>query len=247
MKQILLYWQGRGVDVTTEWFHFEFEGLTPMVWHLNIEEDARLKLPPEVICGGGSEWNFRRRYWSMDTYGAHWIRFPQAGCLHEQAWGESMTVDVRSLPFEADFAQQFCLKTLPWYFLNRHRARRLVHTADCYRVEFDDSVQTEVLNNGQFSLSEGGRTYVQGSDLCMPALWRPMELIAYSQTGAGSRLVAAGELEGNLSRGGASALAGRRGRDREEGRERAGELASVTRADGVYRAGLIVSKESLAK
>ena len=185
MKQILLHWQKRGVDVTTEWFHFEFEGLTPMVWHLNIEEDARLKLPPEVICGGGSEWNFRRRYWSMDAYGAHWIRFPQAGCLYERAWGESMTVDVRSPQFEADFIQQFCLKTLPWYFLNRHRARRLVHTADCYRVEFDGDVHTEVSGGGRrFCLSEGGRTYVQGNDLCMPALWRPMELIAFSQEGA---------------------------------------------------------------
>lgn len=184
MKEILLYWGRCGVEVTTEWFHFEFAGLTPMAWHLNIEEEGRLKYPPDVICGGGSEWNFRRRYWSMDTYGAHWIRFPQAGCLYERAWGEAMTTDVRNLDFEPAFVEGFCLKTLPWHFLNRRRARRLIHSADSYQVEFDGDLRTEVRDEGRrFTLRNGDRVYVDGDDLCVPALWRDKELIAFSKGG----------------------------------------------------------------
>ncbi|PTX95250.1 hypothetical protein DB345_13290 [Spartobacteria bacterium LR76] len=87
MKEILGYWRERGVDVTKEWFHHEFADLVPMVYYLNLDEASRLKYPPSVICGGGPAWNRRGyRFYEPIEWGAT-FGAPEAGCLHEEAWG----------------------------------------------------------------------------------------------------------------------------------------------------------------
>ena len=73
---------------------------------------------------------------------------------------------------------------MPWYCLNRHRAERHVHTAGRYSVEFSGGIRTDVdVRSGQLRLTDGDRVLVEGSDICMPALWRSQECIAYSRSG----------------------------------------------------------------
>jgi hypothetical protein len=184
MAGVLLYWRSRGMDVTVEWLHPRFLGLTPMVWHLNTEEQARLKYPSSLICGGGSAWNFRRRKWTLDLYGGNWIRQPEAGCLFERAWGENMTYEFQKPGIDAAFIDGFCLKTLPWYYLNRRQIVRHVHTAESYEVQYSGGVSSEVRGEDTaYRLCEGDKVLVEDTDVCLPALWRDRTLLAYSRDG----------------------------------------------------------------
>ena len=185
MAKVVKYWISKGVDVTTEWFHPSLAGLTPMVWHLNTEEADRLKYPASFLCGGGSEWNFRRRKWTMDTYGANWIRQPGAGCLYERAWGEGLSHEFRETEVITDkFIDGFCLKLLPWYALNRLQILQHVHTSEGYEVHYSEDVVAQISDDGQsFTLKNGDRILVDGHDVCMPALWRENEIWVYSRDG----------------------------------------------------------------
>jgi len=185
MADIVKYWISKGVDVTTEWFHPRLAGLTPMVWHLNTEEADRLRYPATFLCGGGPEWNFRRRKWTLDTYGANWIRQPGAGCLHERAWGEGFTYEFRGGEVITEkFIDGLCLTLLPWFAVNRLRILRHVHTADSYEVHYSENVVARVCNEGRsFVLQQGDRVMVDDNDVCMPALWREKEIWAYSRSG----------------------------------------------------------------
>lgn len=188
MAEVLAYWQSRGVDVTVEWLHFRFVGLTPMVWLLNTEEHARLQYPPDVVCGGGSGWNFRRRKWTLDLYGGNWIRQPQAGCLFERAWGENMAYEFQKPELDAAFTDGFCLKTLPWYYLNRRKTERHEHTAERYTVYYSGDVVSEVLGeDAAYRLRAGDRLLIEDTDVCMPALWREQAWLAYSRQGGRRR------------------------------------------------------------
>jgi len=70
------------------------------------------------------------------------------------------------------FLGQFCLRTLPWYFLNRRRALTHFHTAEHYGVEFTGDVRTCVdVASGKLELTRGGDRLVDGEDLLMPAEW----------------------------------------------------------------------------
>jgi len=103
MVEILRYWKAQGVDQTGEWFFHEWSGLMPMAWHFNLGEQSRLKYPPWHICGGGSDWNKRQ---IRNDIAYPWLGVfatPEAGCLYEEAWGESNdTTGPHDLPSFAD-------------------------------------------------------------------------------------------------------------------------------------------------
>jgi hypothetical protein len=184
MAHILEYWISKGVDVTTEWFHPRFAGLTPMVWHLNTEEADRLKYPASLLCGGGSFWNFRSRPWTLDTWGANWIRQPGAGCLYERAWGEGLSYEFTKPGITPDLVDGLCLRFLPWCFLNRLTIISHVHTPVSYDVLYSENVVAEVRDDGKsFRLSQGDRVIVDNDDVCMQPAWLENVLWAYSRHG----------------------------------------------------------------
>jgi len=184
MAEVLRYWISKSADVTTEWFHPRFAGLTPMVWHLNTEESERLKYPASLLCGGGSSWNFRRKLWTMDTYGANWIRQPGAGCLYERPWGEGFSYEFTRPGIDNDFIDGLCLKTLPGFTLNQLARVRHLHTADCYEVQYSDDVVARVRDDGRsFLLARGDEVMVDGHDVAMQPGWRTNEIWAYSREG----------------------------------------------------------------
>ena len=183
MVEILKYWKARGVDQTGEWFFHEWAGLMPMAWHFNLGEQSRLKYPPWYVCGGGSNWN-KRHIRNDITY--PWLGVfatPEAGCLYEEAWGESNdAAGPHDLPA---FADGFYRKTLPWYFLNRQRAVELRHSRESYAVHFTGDVVSSVrIADRHYTLHQGDRVLVDGTNTFVPALWRDKEIIAYSKTGS---------------------------------------------------------------
>lgn len=180
--EIIKYWKSKGVDVTKEWFHHEFAGLIPMVWHFNLDEANRLEYPPSVVCGGGSAWNVRHVKSRGQMRWPNLLATPEAGCLYEEAWGHSVDQDVEKNL--GPLAEDFYLKTLPWYFLNRHSIIQHVHTPERYEVHFSNDVITSVHKHDRhFVLKQGDTVLVENTDVCLPALWREWECIAYSKNG----------------------------------------------------------------
>lgn len=179
MRKIFRYWRDQGVDVTSESMYQmrrgeAFIGLQPMAWVLNYSgnvwespevcEQAWMEIPAALYCGGLNKLELGTG----------------------QLFGTSMMGE--NLADADDFRQPFCLQTLPWYYMNRHERRRLVHEADGARtLELSDGLVSEV-RNGRRALQHNGLVLVDGADACVPALWRPhRELIAFSQAGCAGR------------------------------------------------------------
>jgi hypothetical protein len=181
MLEILHYWHSLGIDVTQEWFHHEFAGLVPMVYHLNLDEAGRLRYPPDVICGGGSAWN--KRHWVIREDEHVWMS-PELGCLYEEAWGHSMAFDLATPEQVPDFADMFFTRTLPWTYLNRQTILRHEHTRESYDVQFTDDVRTTVRTaDRHFRITRGDEVLMEDGDVCLPAPWLGQACLAYSRTG----------------------------------------------------------------
>ncbi len=189
VNAIFDYWRSLGIDVTTEYFDFALAGWLPMVYHLNLSEESRLEYPPSVVCGGGDGGNQRIR----KTYRC-WERLPEAGCLYEEAWGISIDRALRPKRGGTQgIVGRICTKTLPWYFLNRHRAVSYVDGEEVYRVVFSDDVESTVRKADRYlTIRQGGRTLVDGGDVFMPALWTDGQWFAYNRKG-GTRVWAVPE------------------------------------------------------
>lgn len=183
MKSILSYWNFNGIDVTTEWLHFELVGLVPMAWHYNLSEGSRLEFPSSIVCGGGPLWNARNSGPRSDGMGCHYFTRPEEGCLYEEAWGYSMDDDFKP-GFEEYFKKSFYISTLPWCYLNTKAIIRHIHTDCDYTVEFDNNTTTNVKKqNRHFTLKTDDKILIDGTDVFMPATWTDGDWIMYSLDG----------------------------------------------------------------
>jgi hypothetical protein len=86
------------------------------------------------------------------------------------------------------FLREFCLQTVPWYYLNRHQRLRVELTPGVSEAYFSGDVETRVDAAGRVDMSEHGRVLRDGDDILIPALWRAEpSLIAYSSAGYSTR------------------------------------------------------------
>jgi len=183
IKDIISYWNTRGVDVTHEIFKPELAGMIPYVYHLNMDEQQRLEYPASMVCGGGEGWNMRFTHYQNIEY-PNYLSAPRAGCLYEEAWGRSVDEDSENELAEK-LIEQFFLRTLPWYIMNRESVVEHVHTKDAYEVRFTGGLRSTVRPSDRYyRLVRGDDTLVDGTDLCVPALWRERECFAFSKDGS---------------------------------------------------------------
>lgn len=168
-KKIYAYWASKGIDVTSEGVQFlreePFEQYQSMSWWYN-EKDNYLKWPASTYTGGQD-----RSVWGK-LFGSS---------LH----GEET---VRKDPHELNgLKEEFCLKTLIWYNLNRLERRFLVEKGDLKEVHFSNGVVTRSEGNA-FSLTQSGILLADDDNVLMPALWiDESTLVAYSKTGYQNR------------------------------------------------------------
>ena len=175
------YWRGLGIDVTTEFFDLDLVGRLPMVYHLNLSEENRIKYPAGVICGGGDGGNQRHA-----AKPSGWAHLPEAGCLYEEAWGVSIDHDLGGGPRATlGIVGKICTRTLPWYFLNQHRPLSYENKPERYRVLFSEGIESEVRpSDRHLTVSGNGRVLVDGGDVFMPARWtKDNEWFVYSRNG----------------------------------------------------------------
>lgn len=177
-RDIVARWHHHGVDVTVEYLADPtLADLHPMILHDQRDEQQRLMLPPEVLCGGGAAWNCREST-VRDGAPAWWGGFcaPAAGCRYPEAWGNSLDKDlaVRGPGFLrlAALPAELMRTTILWHHLNRQRAVEQRHTTTSYEVRFDGGAHTHVqLANRHLTVHQAGRLLVDGADRCLPAPW----------------------------------------------------------------------------
>lgn len=164
-RQIFRYWASKGIDVTSEGVDFlritAFEGYQPMAWWYGGLEHY-LKWPASYYCGGqdNSEWG---KLFGTSIHGEDIIKN-----------------DSRNLE---GFKEQFCLKTVVWYYLNRLTRLYLINSNEYKAVQYSDNVRT-FLSANLYKLTQGDMILVENDDILIPALWlKNKSLIAYSKNG----------------------------------------------------------------
>ncbi|WP_282942396.1 endo-alpha-N-acetylgalactosaminidase family protein [Paenibacillus sp. RC67] len=162
-KKIFRYWRDRGIDVTSE-FDNKYRvdpllGLQPMAWHFGKLDPMKV---PASLCIGGEGGDPR---FGVSMLGQKTIKTDP-----EQLEG---------------FLDEFCRKTLCWYYLNR-----LERLSDIEGVvTFSDGV-TSFIENDAAVIRQGNVLLRSGHDLFVPALWnenKHKEIIAFSRSGYENR------------------------------------------------------------
>lgn len=163
--QIFNYWASKGIDVTSEGVDFlrqtSFEGYQPMSWWFSGLENY-LRWPAAYYCGGvdNSEWG---RLFGNSMHGEDLIRKD----------AEKLT----------GFKEQFCNKTLIWYYLNQLDRQYILRNNDYKAVQFSGNIRTSISKEG-FTLKKGEICLVENENVFMPALWlKKPSIIAYSNKG----------------------------------------------------------------
>ncbi|MDQ1912596.1 endo-alpha-N-acetylgalactosaminidase family protein [Paenibacillus sp. GD4] len=163
-KKMFRYWRDKGVDVTSEFDHKyrmdPFLGLQPLAWHFGQLDPMRV---PAALCVGGEGGDPR--------FGVSML-------------GQKI---IKSDPGNLDgFLDEFCRKTLCWYYLNR--LGRLSELDGV--VTFTDGV-TSYEENGKHIIRQGEIQIREGNDLFVPVLWNEhkyKEILAYSRDGYVNRV-----------------------------------------------------------
>lgn len=159
-RKIFRYWREKGIDVTSEavsWYRNDkFIGLQPMAWHfqsLTIQE--YMDIPASLYCGGDGG----NALFGNNMQGENIIR------------NDKETLQ--------GFSQDFALKTVPFYYLNR-----------LDRISYQDGAVTYsdgvVCSENGSSMKKGDMILREGNNIFIPALWleeNHKEIIAYSADG----------------------------------------------------------------
>lgn len=164
-RSIFRYWSSKGIDVTSEGVDFlratSFEGYQAMAWWFSGLSHY-LNWPADFYCGGkdNSEWG---KLFGTSMHGEDIIR-----------------KDPTAL---TGFREEFCLSTIPWYFLNRLDRRYLLTHADYKAVQYSGNVRT-FLAAGALRITQGETVLLEDDNLLMPAPWiGNTALVAYSKNG----------------------------------------------------------------
>lgn len=156
-RSIFRYWRDKGIDVTCEFddnYRIDpFVGLQPMAWHFGGLDP--MKIPASLYCGGrGGDPRFGQSMLGEGTI--------KADPIHLKG-----------------FVDEFCMKTLVWYYLNR-----LDRISDADGVVTFSGNVTSRKTGENLLIMKGEEILQNGGDVFVPALWKQSrEIIAYSNGG----------------------------------------------------------------
>jgi hypothetical protein len=174
-RKIYRYFRDHNMDVTSE-FAGDFRidplvGLQPMAWWFKETLREYLERPASLYTGG------------VGTSDDH-----SKISLEGQLFGTSMhgeDIIERDPQNLSGFLKEFCLQTVPWYYLNQHQRLRVELMPQLSKAFFAGNVITSVDGNGRIVITEAGRELRDGDDILMPAGWiASRSLIAYSANGS---------------------------------------------------------------
>ena len=168
-KNIINYWHQQGLDMTSEYVSNyrkdSLVGLQPFAWHLSSTPN-RTQIPSILYAGGDSE-----------ASGSIICGVTMTGETYTSAAGGKNY---------ATMQDEFCLKTLPWYFLNRNDI--ISYTAS--QANFTNGIVVTANGTAAYNttiINQNGRLIKDQGDIFCPALWNNKEIIAYSANGFSNR------------------------------------------------------------
>ena len=165
-KKIFKYWASKGIDVTSEGATFlrisAFEGLQPMAWWVDWDVQKYLDWPAAYYTGGTDRRDLGKLFGTS---------------MHGE---DIFKNDPENL---SGFLKEFCLTTLPWYYLNRLERLYFTFSPDTKTVAYSDNVQTQK-EGKNFTLFQNGKKYMENGDVFLPALWfKDPSIISFSDLG----------------------------------------------------------------
>lgn len=174
-RNIMKYFDSKGVDVTTEGVPQKellgiFDGYQTMGWWFK-GQDIYLNYHQKQMCGG------------YDPYSGEWGRL-----FGTNLNAELVFIEERPLAesFE-DYKGKFCTMSTIFNFLNRFERLYKLEGKDYYAVQFSDNVKSEV-NKGKYTIRKDGVLLVEDEDVMIPAMWTEAKsMIAYSKDGYKNR------------------------------------------------------------
>jgi hypothetical protein len=175
-RKIYRYFRDHNIDVTGE-FKGDYRtdwpslvGLQPMSWWFSESVDEYMQRPASLITGGEGVDDLHRKI----SLGGKLF----GSSMHGE---DEVTHDPQNL---SGFLGEFCLHTVPWYYLNKHERLSVQIAPEMSTASFAGDVTSRVSATGRISITEHGRLLRDGEDILMPASWRTdRSLIAYSADG----------------------------------------------------------------
>lgn len=165
-RNIFKYWASKGIDVTSEGVDFlretDFAGLQPMAWWFIRSAEEYLRYPAGYYSGGVDNGEWGKLFGSS---------------IHGEQEIKNDPVQLKGM------LEQFCMNTVPWYYMNRLKRLYVVQFDNAKKLVFENGV-VSAMQNGQYTLTRDGVLLSDGDNICIPALWMPgPAMIAYSKTG----------------------------------------------------------------
>jgi len=184
-RKIFVYWDSKGIDVTSEhiflsrerfyefnfipkWRRAAFEGYQPMAWHFyQATPELYMRWPASYYCGGVEFNGDNGRLFGTSMHGEGII-----------------ARDAKTLP---DFTRQFFSNTAIWYFLNRLDRLYYVKDDQYQLVQFSNNVRT-FLSEDKYMITKDEMILMEDNDVFVPALWmEKASIVAYSLDGYSDR------------------------------------------------------------
>lgn len=184
------FWHSQCVDVTTEFIGSrKHVGMFPMCYHLNMDEQMQLEVPPTLLCGGGDLWNARSRYDyynTKDSFFTMWLA-PSAGAAYPEAWGVGSLrgdLDRRCLSDPHALIDRLFSAGLIFCYYNKSMPVKHWEDARVYVVERANGVVASVRKSDRrLEVKDNGRLVLDGGDCLLDFPHRGGTFLAYSREG----------------------------------------------------------------
>ncbi|WP_460545393.1 endo-alpha-N-acetylgalactosaminidase family protein [Echinicola sediminis] len=179
-KKALHYWAEKGIDVTSEWAMDYMTGLVPFAWHFNHRtQDQYMKIPANIYTGSGINPDIE---WS--DFGLGFL-FGQS-MYGEPLWPYFQKSELENKDWDSNFAREFYLNCLQYFFLNDHERIAVEGSGDERVAFFSNDIKVSL----QDSLVMQGETRLREKDtILFPVTWKDGRCLAlYSDTDQQSKV-----------------------------------------------------------
>ena len=170
-KKIAQYWIDKGVDVTSEFIIDYMTGLVPYAWWFNQTTEKYLEVPAAVYCGGKINANLKGDKKSGVLFGSS---------IHGEDIFPAFNANATKLGWEKKLVHDFCLNSVPYFFLNQHDRISVTGKGKNRIANFSDNVEVHLAEN---SIWQNGKRLKEGGDLLMPISWENDAFLAFSEIG----------------------------------------------------------------
>lgn len=167
-KKAALYWQAKGLDITSEWMMDYMIGYVPFAWHFNgANQIDYLRTPANVYTGTGINPDIR----SSD----HDLGF----LFGTSCYGEMFWKIAPDYSWQTAITNDFMLKCPQYFYLNKLNRLSVKGEGKARIAFFSNRVSVSLSDS---TVCQKDRVLRSGNTICIPAVWRDDEgVIIYSQ------------------------------------------------------------------